>query len=339
MLVTSVLGASANWLIVRFLCDALSHGNIEDGDGQEDTVVVFVSWLRDWEFWKQEARKGGGLDLERLRAGRRVAFVDGLGAMFLGEGEGEKVGAVKKGDTGTMGGGTRAGLRGGIVPVRTQQHSIVPTRGPPGRIPAPAPTATGAAPSPSPAQSLGHFTLKSPDLSILQSTIESAITHLQTTAERKKKILLVLDSPDALLALASSPSLTPSSLCTTLLTLHTNSTQPASHILIHLHADTPLLSLSSPPQPLEIAGHNLLVKIAHMSSRICSCRVLDTGVARDVSGVITVTCGRDGGRGLGVLDEGKDENEDEERRGRELLYFVKGDGGVRVFERGAGEGL
>ena len=47
-------------------------------------------------------------------------------------------------------------------------------------------------------------------------------------------------------------------------------------------------------------------------------RLLDTGTARDVSGVLRVTRGPEG-----------DELEE-----REFLYFVSGDGGVRVFERG-----
>ncbi|KAF2790110.1 hypothetical protein K505DRAFT_365010, partial [Melanomma pulvis-pyrius CBS 109.77] len=103
LLLTSTLGASANWLIIRFLCDALTtttttttptseqprrtagdgHVPSRDEGASEDYNVVLVSWMRDWDFWKQEARKGGGLHLERLREEGRVAFVDGLGALFL----------------------------------------------------------------------------------------------------------------------------------------------------------------------------------------------------------------------------------------------------------------
>lgn len=73
--------------------------------------------------------------------------------------------------------------------------------------------------------------------------------------------------------------------------------------------------------------------MAHMSRRIIGVRVLDTGVARDVSGVVRVTAQRVGWAGLGLEDDG-DERED--GKGREFLYQVKGDGGVKVFERGAG---
>jgi elongator complex protein 6 len=45
--------------------------------------------------------------------------------------------------------------------------------------------------------------------------------------------------------------------------------------------------------------------------------MLDTGSARDVSGVMRIT----GAEGTG--------------EGMEYLYYVAGDGGVKVFERGA----
>ena len=64
-------------------------------------------------------------------------------------------------------------------------------------------------------------------------------------------------------------------------------------------------------------------------------RVLDTGVARDVSGVVRVTEQRAGWMGLG-LDGDDGRGDGEGGKGKEFLYQVKGDGGVRVFERGAG---
>lgn len=71
-----------------------------------------------------------------------------------------------------------------------------------------------------------------------------------------------------------------------------------------------------------------------MSRRIFGMRVLDTGVARDVSGVVRVT-----EQSVGWMDLGLESGEkvaEESSRGKEFLYQVKGDGGVRVFERGAG---
>lgn len=63
------------------------------------------------------------------------------------------------------------------------------------------------------------------------------------------------------------------------------------------------------------------MSLAHQARQILSVRELDTGVARDVSGVLRIGRGGDEG-GEGVEEA-------------ELLYFVAGDGGVRVFERGA----
>jgi elongator complex protein 6 len=55
-------------------------------------------------------------------------------------------------------------------------------------------------------------------------------------------------------------------------------------------------------------------------------RLLDTGTARDVSGVIRITVG----------DAGSQDGENMSKKvgEKELLYFVGGDGSVRVFERG-----
>ena len=52
-----------------------------------------------------------------------------------------------------------------------------------------------------------------------------------------------------------------------------------------------------------------------------SLRLLDTGAARDISGVLRVT------RGAGSGQEGEEVEE------KELLYLVGGDGGLKVFER------
>ena len=53
-----------------------------------------------------------------------------------------------------------------------------------------------------------------------------------------------------------------------------------------------------------------------------SLRLLDTGTAKDVSGVLRVTRGPDDGEAQEEVEE------------REVLYYVGGDGGVRIFGRG-----
>jgi elongator complex protein 6 len=73
-----------------------------------------------------------------------------------------------------------------------------------------------------------------------------------------------------------------------------------------------------------------------MSRRIMGVRVLDTGVARDVSGVVRVTEQRVGWMDLGLGNEGDEKKDGESGKGKEFLYQIKGDGSVKVFERGAG---
>lgn len=74
--------------------------------------------------------------------------------------------------------------------------------------------------------------------------------------------------------------------------------------------------------PLEINHANFLLSLAHEADFTMGLRLLDTGTARDVSGVVRITAGRS-------VTETRDKVEE-----RELLYFVGGDGGVKVFERG-----
>lgn len=72
-LLTGILGASTNWLLIRYLCSALERSrgsksrplserdveNVEKTDlaADEDTAVVLVSWMRDFEFWRAETRR------------------------------------------------------------------------------------------------------------------------------------------------------------------------------------------------------------------------------------------------------------------------------------------
>lgn len=95
-------------------------------------------------------------------------------------------------------------------------------------------------------------------------------------------------------------------------------------------ADDPLVGAQSTALETEHAA--LVLGQAHAADLVLALRTLDTGAARDVSGVVRVTPGhhynlhggRNGRDGGGGRDEG----------GREFLYHVAGDGGVKVFERG-----
>lgn len=63
-LVSSILGATSNWLVLRFLHAALSTSStsnssigLEDLPDGKKKKVVLVSFLRGWEFWKSEAKR------------------------------------------------------------------------------------------------------------------------------------------------------------------------------------------------------------------------------------------------------------------------------------------
>lgn len=67
-----------------------------------------------------------------------------------------------------------------------------------------------------------------------------------------------------------------------------------------------------------------MVGLAHQARLVISLSGLETGAAKDVSGVLRVD------RGGAEEQEGEDAVEK-----KEVLYFVSGDGGVKVFERGS----
>lgn len=318
LLVTSNLGATANWLLVRYISDALSDGL--DAAHDEGYNVVLVSWMREYEFWRQEARKGAGLDLERLKKQGKFAFVDGLTKVSL------QATALLTSPANTAQSAPR------VIPAAAPSSRRLPARGPP-PAQAPAISSNTVAPlaqtSNANAGTPGPYTLTSLDLEHVRDTVTQAVIALSSSSGANKT-LLILDNPDLLLAL--SLTTTPSALTSLLLNLHTLPT--VSHILAHVQSDTSLVSLSAPPQALEVSQHNFLVKVAHMARRIVGVRVLDTGVARDVSGVLRITEQTDDWVGCGF-----EEDEDHEKwsgKGKEFLYRIMGDGSVKVFERGAG---
>jgi len=61
-LLTDVLGATYNWLVVRFLAATLASGNgrkrdEEEEEGEGEAATVLVSFLRNRDFWKLEASR------------------------------------------------------------------------------------------------------------------------------------------------------------------------------------------------------------------------------------------------------------------------------------------
>ena len=157
----------------------------------------------------------------------------------------------------------------------------------------------------------------SPDILAVEKTILKAIEEAQK--DYGNKILLVLDSLDFLLAATAVPVIAVIEMVLEVRE-HVHST------IVTSVADESLMQ--SPVTPLEVSHSALVMGMAHQASLVMSVRELDTGVAKDVSGVLRIT------EGPGWWDHEKFEN-GVEAKAKECLYFVGGDGGVRLFERGA----
>ncbi|KAF2146273.1 uncharacterized protein K452DRAFT_348840 [Aplosporella prunicola CBS 121167] len=314
-LLTGVLGASTNWLVIRYICGALVKDEASHG-ADEDTAVILVSWLRDWDFWKTESRRAGGLDLARLAHQGRFVFVDGLSGLFL-PADVESIAPAAAPAS------PQAASRG--------PRTITPRGAPqPARAQVVAPTTPSA---PTQQQQSSTLRLNSPTLAHLEETLQRAQAHLD--AALPKKTLLILDQPDVLLA-AADPAVAPTDLAASLLHLRAG----AHSTVLTLSADAPLVAAAAPDvvapvsraahSPLEAAHAAFLIGQAHVADLVLSLRLLDTGYAADVSGVLRITRGDNG-------DEVQERSgEDDAKAGKELLYYVGGDGTVKVFERGAG---
>ncbi|PBP24025.1 hypothetical protein BUE80_DR005135 [Diplocarpon rosae] len=256
ILLTSVLGASSNWLVLRFLHSALIGSDLTSEDviaPEDEPKVLLVSFLRDLAFWKDNARRLG-LDLDKLGIKKKFAFVDGLSGIFL--------------------------------PQNVTSTSKV-----------------------------GEKILISQSLDNIYSEIKYAIRGLKDS-EGSGKVLIVIDQLDFLLA-AGGEQAGVVEIGNMLLGLREN----AYATIICISADHPLSAGHQTPLESDHAG--FLLSTAHQADLIMSLRLLDTGTAKDVSGVLRITIG-----------DGTEQNIQKRTEDRELLYFVGGDGGVKVFERG-----
>ncbi|KOS18308.1 hypothetical protein ESCO_003237 [Escovopsis weberi] len=162
---------------------------------------------------------------------------------------------------------------------------------------------TAGAPSRSAAIELGKRTLRSDAPDDVRREIGLAVGELRTRTK-----VLILDGLDEWLAM-SGDEVTTMAVEGVLLSLR----ELVHTTVLALAADYPLVHGQA--TELERSHAALVLAQAHAADAVLGLRMLDTGVARDVSGVMRIS-ERDGGGG------------------REYLYHVGGDGGVRVFERG-----
>lgn len=95
--------------------------------------------------------------------------------------------------------------------------------------------------------------------------------------------------------------------------------QEVHSTVLTLNADQPLVVEQR--TPLEVQGASLVMSAVHQADLVVGLRLLDSGTARDVSGVMRIS-----------ESSGQEEGDGEDR---ELLFHVEGSGNVRVFERGS----
>lgn len=302
VLLTGILGASSNWLVLRCLHSLLrsqrrspageAQGDQKEGrDGDDVEVsVVFLSFLRDYAFWREGASRLG-LDLEGLRRREKFAYVDGLDGLFAA--------------------------------------ASPQPRGPSG-----SPALAG----PKSPNDKGRWVLASSAVMDVARVLHAAVDAL-TAHSSGRRVVVVIDQLDFLLAAAGGEGgVSALALRELLFDLrevgglpaskagHTDmprltfllSSQKAHAVILAVASDGPLVTAQATVLEKEHAA--FVLSLAHEAQTVMSLRLLDTGTAKDVSGVVRIT---GGGHDSGPPIEEK-----------EFLYHVGGDGGVRVFERG-----
>ena len=169
---------------------------------------------------------------------------------------------------------------------------------------------------------LGLSMTSSDAIDIVEKTILGAVSTssddpaLGVTGTISKCILLILDGVDLLLAATDLPELATEEMILGM-------REHVHAIVLTASADRSLID--SPSTPLDTKHASLVMGLMHQASSVISVRELDTGVAKDVSGVVRIT------KGAGFWDE---DSTSEEWQEKECLYFVRGDGRAKVFERG-----
>ncbi|KAK6435209.1 hypothetical protein LTR95_008604 [Oleoguttula sp. CCFEE 5521] len=167
----------------------------------------------------------------------------------------------------------------------------------------------------------------SPELAKTQKRIFQAIG----SASADRKILLILDTPTLLFSLA--PETTSSDLNRMLLALRDHERMHST--IIALPSDLPYVSAATPnadhvPTPLETAHAGFTMQQVHLARLVLGCRELDTGAARDVSGVLRITKGG----GWNDDEHGASERQQvaEELKEGQWRYLVGRDGSVKIVE-------
>ena len=171
--------------------------------------------------------------------------------------------------------------------------------------------------------------LTSTDFDYTKSTITEAISSVAGT---DSSVLLILDAPDFLLSTTTySPTAASFSLQSLILTLRRHPSIHSTLITISASVAIPQVDHNDDQAPrtdLDVAQKAFVIGLGHQANLLMQLRPLDTGVAKDVSGILRVT------RGPMMEEDESEEADGVGWREMEVLYHVRGDGVVRLWERG-----
>ncbi|KIW35484.1 uncharacterized protein PV07_02180 [Cladophialophora immunda] len=319
-LITSVLSTPSPWLVLRLVYAALYgvEDDIKD-DGRdagrpERTAsaaspagrVVLASFLRPLSLWVELGKKIG-LDIQSLLRSKKIVYVDGLTyapsspISISGGGGGDPAPSLTTRLKSLAFNDVQDALDSALKSISTTISTPASTSSPTSGTPTPRIPSTSMQP---------------------------------TQGIEGPKPFIFLDGVDFLVA--SQPFLSTTSVQAFLASLRTQS----QSLFLSCNADTPLLHIATSANeeglPLERNQAHLVTAMAHQSRWVLQLRGLDTGSARDVSGVIRASKG-------GGYESNEDELGDSSRSrvgtaneldDAEWLYQVKGDGSVRVWGRG-----
>jgi elongator complex protein 6 len=211
VLVTGVIGASTNWLVLRQLHSLLkpapppssssssaattTESSAENGStpAPAAAAVVLVSFLRDYAFWRDSLARLG-VDLEGAARRGRFGYVDGLGASLgVGSGQGQQqlsTGGGRNAPLAARPGG--AGGAGGKGWMRTLTASSITSHG----------NEIGIGSAVTVMQDLSRVVGEV--LELLRKGASSSGSGVDGNGEGKeKKVVLVIDGLDFLLAVAA----------------------------------------------------------------------------------------------------------------------------------------
>ncbi|KAL2269423.1 hypothetical protein VTJ83DRAFT_1607 [Remersonia thermophila] len=334
VLLTSVLGTSANWLVLRYIQALLrpsggagtgigfgaaasnpaarkeeEEEEEEEGeegeegeDGEEDeAAVLLVSFLRDLAFWREGLARLG-VDLEAAARRGRFAFVDGLcGGLFggsspspspaLGQGQGPGRPAWRR----PLASPEPGALSKAVLDAAEQLRNGQAREGRAGQAEA--------------------------------ADRSSEKRRTRRRSARGKRVVLIVDGLDLVLA-ASTPrphaAAGEGPLAVAMKDALMDLREATHAVILTLASDSPLIHAQE--TPLERQHAWFALSLTHDADLLLSLRPLDTGAARDVSGVIRITA-RPTTAGIRATAAAHGDS-------HEWLYYVGGDGGVKVFERG-----